>query len=47
LRKAVAHALIEHKRAGNPVASWENGNVVLIRPEEIQIPSYDNNGSAD
>lgn len=37
LRYAVRHALLEHKRAGNPVASWENGKVVLINPNEIPV----------
>ncbi len=38
LEQAVIHALIEHKRAGNPVASWENGGVVILQPEDIRIP---------
>lgn len=37
LRVAVRNALKEHKRAGNPVAAWKNGKVVLIRPEEIPV----------
>lgn len=36
LRRAVRHALLSHKRAGNPVAAWEDGRVVLIPAEEIQ-----------
>lgn len=35
LRAAVRDALIRHKAAGNPVAVWRNGKVVLLRPEEI------------
>ncbi len=37
LRRAVRHALLEHKRAGNTIAAWENGRAVLIPAEEIQI----------
>jgi hypothetical protein len=37
LRRAVRAALLEHKRAGNPVASWKDGRVVLIPPEEIGV----------
>jgi hypothetical protein len=37
LRRAVHRVLLEHKRAGNPVASWEKGQVVLISPDEIPV----------
>lgn len=40
LHKAAALAMLEHKRAGVPVATWENGRVVWIQPEDIPIP-YD------
>jgi hypothetical protein len=43
LQQAVERALLEHKRAGNPVASWEQGRVVLLSPEDIQIPAPDPN----
>ena len=36
-RKAVRHALLMHKRAGNPVASWKDGKVVMIPAEEIPV----------
>lgn len=35
IRQAVQEALQQHKRLGNPVASWENGQVVWIPPEQI------------
>ncbi len=35
-RRAVAQALLEHKRAGNRIAVSENGEVVWIEPEQIQ-----------
>jgi hypothetical protein len=38
LRRAVAHALLMHKRAGNPIATWKDGKVVWIPAEEIEIP---------
>ena len=37
LRRAARSALLEHKRAGNPVASWEGGKVVIIPAEEIEV----------
>jgi hypothetical protein len=37
IQAAVREALIQHKRAGNPIAVWENGRVVWIPPEEIEI----------
>ena len=35
LRRAVLKALQEHKRAGNPVATWRDGRVLLIDPADI------------
>lgn len=35
LRSAVREALLEHKRAGNPVAVWRNNRVEWIQPEDI------------
>jgi hypothetical protein len=37
LHRAVQHALLMHKRAGNPIASWQNGKVVIIQPEDIIV----------
>lgn len=37
LRRAVRSALLEHKRAGNPVASWEEGRVVMIEADKISV----------
>ena len=37
LRRAVRRALLAHKRAGNPVAVWKDGRVVLIPPGEIRV----------
>jgi hypothetical protein len=34
--RAVQQALLQHKRAGNPVAASENGQVIWIAPEQIQ-----------
>jgi hypothetical protein len=33
---AIRKALREHKRAGNPIAVWRDGKVVMLRPEEIE-----------
>ena len=37
LRRAVKHALARHKRLGNSIATWKDGKVVIIPPEEIII----------
>ena len=36
-RQAVQHALWQHKRLGNPVAVWKDGQVVIVPPDEIEI----------
>jgi len=38
LQRAVNHALMMHKRLGNPIATWKDGKVVIVPPEEIVIP---------
>lgn len=38
LQQAVQSALRDHKRAGNPVAVWRDGQVVWLAPEEISVP---------
>lgn len=38
---AVANAVREHKEAGNPIAVWKDGKVVIVPPEEIVIPPVD------
>ena len=38
LKEAVAEALAEHTRRGNPIAVWRNGKAVWIPPEEIVVP---------
>lgn len=35
--RAVREALLKHKRAGNPVAVSQDGRVVLLQPEEIEL----------
>ena len=37
MRRAVAHALLAHKRAGNTVAAWKDGRVVLVEAEQIVV----------
>ena len=38
LKEAVAEAIAEHKRRGNPIAVWRDGKAVWIPPEEIIVP---------
>lgn len=35
VRKAVREAVLQHARAGKPVATYRDGKVVWIPPEEI------------
>jgi hypothetical protein len=35
INRAVRQAVLEHALAGNPVATWKDGKVVWIQPEEI------------
>lgn len=37
LRQAVREALLDHKRTGDPVAIWQDGHVVWVRPEDIAV----------
>jgi hypothetical protein len=34
LRRAVNHALLMHKRLGNPIAIWKDGKVVMFHPKK-------------
>ena len=36
-QQAVRAALREHKLAGNSIAVWRNGQVVLVPPEKIEV----------
>lgn len=40
-RRAVRAAMMDHKRAGHPIAVWRDGQVVWIPAEEIEIPDED------
>jgi hypothetical protein len=37
LQAVTREVLLDHKRAGNPIAVSENGRVVIIPPEEIEV----------
>lgn len=41
VRRAVRHALLDHKRAGNPIATWQDGRVVVLQPEDIPVDEND------
>ena len=34
--KAIREAIRDHKRAGNPIAQWKDGRVVLIPADQIE-----------
>ena len=36
LKKAVAETIADHKRAGDPIVIWRDGEVVQIPPEQIE-----------
>lgn len=35
VRRAVRNAVLQHASAGNPVSSWENGQLVWLQPDEV------------
>jgi hypothetical protein len=35
VKRATRQAVLQHKRAGNPIAIWSRGKVVWLKPEEI------------
>ena len=35
--RGVREALRRHKQAGNPVATWQDGAVVWVAPEDIPV----------
>ena len=35
LKRAVRKALIEHKRARNPIAEWREGEIFWVQPDDI------------
>lgn len=35
VNQAVREALLDHHRAGNPVAIWQDGKVVIVPPSKI------------
>jgi hypothetical protein len=37
LKRAVAEAIAEHKRAGHPIAIWRDGKVVRIPADQIEM----------
>ena len=37
LASGVLEALKKHKQAGNPVVVWRDGNIIWLKPEEIQV----------
>lgn len=38
VRKGIANALLEHKKAGLPIVVSENGKIIEIPPDQIEIP---------
>ena len=38
VRRAVREAVLVHKQAGNSVAAWRDGRVVLLPPDEVVVP---------
>lgn len=37
LREAVRDAVLRHKRSGNPIADWQDGKVVWIPADQIEV----------
>jgi len=45
LREAVAEAIEDHRRTGDPLVMWRDGKVVLVPAEEL-IPPAETNGAS-
>lgn len=46
MKRGVRKALWKHKQSGNPVAVSRDGQVVILQPEEIEIPNeFDQNSN--
>ena len=45
MKRAVREALVQHKAAGNPIASWRDGRVVWIQPDELLVDPAPEEGS--
>ncbi len=37
LASAVHEALLKHKQAGNSIVAMQNGHMVIIKPDEINV----------
>ena len=37
IQKATREALKMHKLARNPIAVWQDGKIVILKPEEISV----------
>ena len=37
VNESIKKALLVHKRMGNPVATWKDGKVAWIAPEDIPV----------
>lgn len=37
VKKAVKEAVLRHKQAGNPIVVMKDGQMVWLKPEEIQV----------
>ena len=37
IQSAIHDALLKHKQAGNPVCELRNGQIVWIKPQDIEI----------
>ena len=37
VKKAVRDAILKHKQAGNPIVGMKDGEMVWLKPEEIQV----------
>ena len=38
LDAGIRAVILKHKQAGNPIATWQDGKVVLVAPEDIILP---------
>ena len=40
LKKAVADTIADHKRTGDPIVIWQNGKIVKIPADQIELREH-------
>lgn len=47
LQRAVRHAILERRRAGNPIAAWRDGRARVVSLAEVALPPDPDDPTSD